>query len=283
MRPALGRATRRAAIAIGALASVLASASGALAQTTTNRPLWEAGVGVGALRVPHYRGADQSHNWVLPVPYVVYRGKILRADRDGARAVLLETDRFDFDLSLAASTPTRSDDNEARRGMDDLEPTLELGPNLNWTLGRGPGWKLDLRAPVRAVFTVEASPSLLGWNATPNLNLDLDLAGWNVGLLAGPVFGTRRLHATTYDVRGDDVTDDRPAYRARGGYAGSQFTLAMSRRFERQWAGFFLRYDTLQGARFVDSPLVRQRDNWSVGVAYAWVFAQSSRTVSSDD
>lgn len=264
---------------------LLSALPGARAQSVSSRPLWELGAGIGGLRVPHYRGADQSHNWVLPVPYFVYRGEILRADRDGARAVLLETDRFDFDLSLAASTPTRSDDNDARRGMDDLEPTIEFGPNLNWTLARGAHWKLDLRAPVRAVFTVESDPRLLGWNSTPNLNLDLSgiAGGWNVGMLAGPVFGTRRLHATTYDVRGDDVTDDRPAYRARGGYAGSQFTLALSRRFERQWAGFFLRYDTLQGARFADSPLVRQRDNWSVGFAYAWVFAQSSRTVSVDD
>ena len=44
------------------------------------RPLWELGVGVGALRLPHYRGSDQSHNFLLPVPYLVYRGQILPKD-----------------------------------------------------------------------------------------------------------------------------------------------------------------------------------------------------------
>ena len=34
-----------------------------------NEPLWELGLGAGALLLPHYRGSDQAHNWLLPVPY----------------------------------------------------------------------------------------------------------------------------------------------------------------------------------------------------------------------
>jgi hypothetical protein len=78
--PARGR--RRAAVAVAVLA-----AAAPLAQA--DQPLWEAGVGVGVLRLPHYRGSDQSHTWVLPVPYFVYRGEFLRADREGARACSL--------------------------------------------------------------------------------------------------------------------------------------------------------------------------------------------------
>src|SRR6266568_3550534 len=88
------------------------------------RPLWELGLGAGVLELPHYRGSDQSHTWLLPVPYVVYRGKFLKADREGARAVLFESDRVDFDLSLAASAPVRSRDDDARQGMADLKPTF---------------------------------------------------------------------------------------------------------------------------------------------------------------
>ena len=50
------------------------------------RPLWELGVGVAGLRLPDYRGSDQSRGYVLPLPYIVYRGTWLKADRDGARA-----------------------------------------------------------------------------------------------------------------------------------------------------------------------------------------------------
>ncbi len=275
------RGAQAAACVLG-LGAALAAAPVAAAE----RPLWELGLGVGALRLPHYRGADQSHGWLLPVPYLVYRGEIFKADRDGARAVLVETERFDFDLSAGAGAPTRSEDNDARRGMDDLAPTVELGPNLNWTLSRGTGWKLDLRAPLRAAFTLESKPRSIGWVATPNVNLDLanvGNSGWNLGLLAGPVFGSRRYNAYFYDVPEADATPDRPAYRARAGYGGLQFVAALSRRFDRSWAGLFVKFDSLHGARYGDSPLLRQRQHVSFGIAYSWIFATSSEQVSTKD
>ncbi|MBN9203207.1 MipA/OmpV family protein [Methylibium petroleiphilum] len=267
------------------IASLLACTASLPVAAQAQRPLWELGLGVAGLRLPHYRGADQSHDWLLPVPYAVYRGRIFKADRDGARAVLFESDRLDFDLSLAATAPTRSEDNDARRGMSDLAPTLEFGPNLNWTAGRGTGWTLQLRAPVRAALTLESHARGIGWTATPNLSLDVEnvgSSGWNLGLMSGPVFGSRRFNAYFYDVPTADATADRPAYRSPGGYAGAQATATLSRRFERTWAGLFVRHDTLHGARFADSPLVRRRDNLSFGIAFSWVFATSSETVSSD-
>lgn len=262
--------------------ALLAAAGAGPAAAQATQPLWEIGLGVAALRLPHYRGADQSHNWLLPLPYLVYRGEIFKADRDGARAVLLDTDRFEFDLSAAASAPTRSEDNLARRGMDDLAPTVELGPNLNWTAAHGTGWTLQLRAPVRGVLTLESHPRWIGWTATPNLNLDVENAagsGWNLGLSGGPVFGSRRFNGYYYDVPAAAATAERPAYQAGAGFGGGQLTAALSRRFERVWAGAFVRYDSVDGARFADSPLVRRRDNLSVGIGLSWVFATSSRSV----
>ncbi|HEU4458417.1 MAG TPA: MipA/OmpV family protein [Methylibium sp.] len=247
----------------------------------TEKPLWELGAGVGLLRLPHYAGSDQYHGYALPLPYLVYRGEIFKADRDGARAVLFESDRVDFDLSASASPPTRSEDNEARRGMADLKPTFELGPNLNLTLQRGANWKLDLRLPVRAVATVQSNPRFVGWNAQPNLNLDLARVGgsdWNLGVLGAASFATRRVHGRIYDVALVDALPDRPLYRAGGGYGGAHVTLAMSRRFESVWAGFYTRYDRIDGARFEASPLVRRKDNVSIGFAVSYVFA-TSRTM----
>lgn len=273
----LGETTPLAGVLLGA---VLAAGSAAgHAQTAAPQPLWEVGLGVGGLRLPHYRGSDQSHSLLLPVPYVVYRGRILKADRGGARAVLFESDRVDFDLSLAASPPTKSD-NRAREGMDDLAPTVEIGPNLNLTLARTRDWKLDLRVPVRAAITIESRPRAIGWTMSPVLNLDLaDLRGWRLGVQAGPEFGTRRYHGYFYDVPQEDARPDRPAYRASGGYSGAKLQAGLSRRFERTWAGAFLRYDHLAGARYDASPLVRREHGWSFGVAVSWVLATSSRTV----
>lgn len=273
---------RHRVAALLGLATALLQAPGAAAGTT-EQPLWELGLGAGVLRLPHYRGADQRHTWVLPVPYVAYRGRIFKADRDGARALLVETPRLSLDLSASASAPTRSRDNRAREGMPDLAPTVEIGPNLNWTLGHGRDWKLDLRLPVRAALTVESRPRLAGWTSAPNLNLDLRAGRWNLGLLAGPVFGTRGLHGFYYDVAPELATATRAAYRAPGGQAGLTAIAAASRRDGNRWMGAFVKYDHLGGASFEHSPLLRQRQQWSVGLAVSWVFAASERRVTVDE
>ena len=251
------------------------------------RPLWELGLGVAGLRLPDYRGADQSRAYALPLPYIVYRGTWLKADRDGARALLFDAPRLKVDISAAASTPTRSTDNDARRGMPDLHGTFELGPNLNLTLAssRPQRWKLDLRLPLRAAFSIERSPKLVGTTFEPNLNLDVGSVGggWNLGLLTGPVFADRKQHAYFYGVDATYATSSRPAYRARGGYAGWRALAATSRRFGNTWVGAFLRYDELRGAAFDDSPLRRRNSALTLGFGVAWILATASELVPSND
>src|SRR5690349_10767885 len=97
-------------------------------------PLWEAGAGVAAVTLPDYRGADSSSTYILPMPYFVYRGEFLKADRNGVRSMLFNTERIELNLSLNATLPVRSKNNAARRGMTDLRPTVELGPTLAFHL-----------------------------------------------------------------------------------------------------------------------------------------------------
>lgn len=260
-----------AAVAAGVAAAPCARA---------DAPLWELGAGVAALRLPHYRGADQSRNWLLPIPYLVYRGRILRADREGARAMLVERERFDVDLSVAAGAPADSSANDARRGMPDLDPTLEFGPSANFTLARGADWTLDARLPLRAVFALGSSLRQIGWSAAPNVNLDLRWQGWTLGVQLAALAGDRRLHETYYGVAPADATATRSAYRARGGRAGWQGTLGASRREGALWYGAFVRADSLDGAVFEASPLVRRRHGLSFGVGASWVFAASGVRVS---
>jgi outer membrane scaffolding protein for murein synthesis (MipA/OmpV family) len=260
-------------------AGVGAALAVSLVPASADAPLWELGAGATVLHLPHYRGADQTHTWTLPLPYVVYRGPVLRADREGARAVLLQTDRLDVDLSLAGTPPTRSDDNVARRGMADLPTILELGPVVNWTAARGADWKLDLRLPVRAALGLGGEGGFKGWVATPQLRLSLpEAGGWRTALSAALVAQDRRYNEVFYKVAPSEALPDRPAYQPGGGRAGGYLQGAAARRIGPWWIAGFARWDTLRGASFLDSPLVRQRDNWSAGIAVAYVFATSSRT-----
>jgi outer membrane scaffolding protein for murein synthesis (MipA/OmpV family) len=270
---------------IVAVGVAVVAAGGAAAQDAAEparrreAPLWELGAGLAVLQLPHYRGSEQSSNWLLPLPYAVYRGRFLRADREGARAVLLERRAVEVDLSVGGSAPTKSDDNRARQGMPDLAPTVEIGPNANITFARGADWKVELRAPVRAAFTVERSARQIGWTATPYLTAEWAAAGWDVGVRAGGLWGDRRYHAYFYDVAPEFATAARPAYRAPAGRAGWQFTAGASRRFGSFWVGAFARTDSVGGAAFGASPLVTRENTWAAGVAVSWVFASSSTLV----
>jgi outer membrane scaffolding protein for murein synthesis (MipA/OmpV family) len=142
---------------------------------------------------------------------------------------------------------------------------------------------LDFRTPVRTSITVESSPRQIGWLFSPNINLDVKdpagFSGWNLGMLAGALFNDRDYNAHFYSVSSSEATAARPAYSAGGGYSGSQFTMALSKRFPRYWVGGFMRYDTLAGAVFDDSPLVKKRSAVSAGIAITWVFNESSTLV----
>jgi outer membrane scaffolding protein for murein synthesis (MipA/OmpV family) len=280
-----GACQRRARVGLLAAGAACTACTASTAQAA-ERPLWELGIGAGALHLPHYRGSDQSHDWLLPVPYFVYRGTILKSDRDGTRAVLLDTRRLDVDVSLDASPPMRKGDNRARAGMSDLSATLGVGPRVNAMLGQGQaeagGWKLDLRLPLHAVFTLGAHPRAIGWTSTPVLNLDLDVRGWNIGLQGGPLLGTRRFHGYFYDVAPPAVTATRAVYAAPGGYAGWALTGSASRRVGSWWLAAFARADSVAGAVFEGSPLVRQRQNTTFGLAASWVFKVSDTRVAAE-
>jgi len=272
--------------ALGALFLALAMSG---ARAGEDRPLWEIGAGATALSFPAYRGSDTSETLLLPLPYLVYHGKVLKSDRHGVRGQLFESDRFDLTVSAALSPPAPSKHIEARRDMPDLHATLEIGPQFDATLWRSPDRArfLKILVPVRAAYTVERSPKHIGWVFQPKLNMDVTdlpgMPGWNLGLLAGPVFGDREQNRHFYSVPSSFATPQRPAYEASGGYAGMQYLASMSKRFPHFWVGGFVRYDNLSGATFGPSPLVRERDNFAAGIALFWILAGSSTRVPADD
>lgn len=273
----------------GALAALGLVAMTSGAQAAGDQPLWELGAGMAAFSFPSYRGSDQTDNFLMPVPLFTYHGDFLKADRQGIRGSFFDSDRLDLTVSLALAPPVSSDDITARVGMPDLEGTFEIGPQMDVTF-----WRSENRArfvklllPLRAAITVQGSPKDIGWVFHPKLNMDITdipgMGGWNLGMLAGPLFGDKRQHAYYYSVAPQYATADRPAYEAKAGYAGMQYLVALSKRFPKYWVGGFVRYDNLSGATFEHSPLVRQKDYFAAGIAFTWVFGESSTRVKVDD
>ena len=253
---------------------------------SADKPLWEAGAGITVLDFPDYRGSDERTSYVLPIPYAIYRGKLLRADRDRIRGLFLEADRVNMQLSIRGSVPVDSSTNSARQDMPDLDPTLEIGPSLEFTLYRNidSDIRVDLRLPVRTVIATDLSHSHnVGWVFQPRINVDFKNTplgeDWKFGIAFGPLFGDKRYHNYYYGVDPEFATAQRPAYRAESGYAGARATGSVSRRFQRMWFGGFARWDSVSGAVFEPSPLIRQQNNFTAGFAITWMLRESKRRV----
>lgn len=267
------------------VAALACAVTGARAE---DRPLWEAGAGVTVLSFPDYRGSNERRPWVLPFPYLIYRGEFLKADEQRVRGLLAHSDRLELDASFNATVPVKSSSNQARQGMPDLDPTLEIGPSLNVMLAQSTDRRtqLELRLPVRAVVATDLRHAqFAGWVFEPSLNLDVPdvfgSPGLRFGVLAGPMYSDRRHNEYFYRVDPASATPDRPAYSPAGGYAGAQFILTLSKRFGEFWIGGFARWDTLQNAVFDGSPLVKTEQYFAGGLAAAWILGKSPTMVDS--
>jgi outer membrane scaffolding protein for murein synthesis (MipA/OmpV family) len=251
-------------------------------------PLWEAGGGVTGLVLPDYRGSDRLRGYVLPFPYLNYRGDMLKYERERLRGKFFGTDFVELDFSLNGSPPVKSENNDARRGMNDLDPTFEIGPALRFNLFESADKRreVSLRLPIRmAVATDFSHVKGIGYTFSPSLGYDVRNVrlfgnpGWNVGAFGTWLYGSQKYHDYFYSVRPEYAVSGRPSYAAGSGAAGWNVTATLSKRFDRFWIGGFLRYDTVAGASFEESPLVRRTANVFGGVAIGWIFAQSKSRV----
>ena len=225
------------------LAAVLSAAVSPHARAELE-PKWELGAGATVLRLPDYRGSDESRGYVYPLPYFVYRGKVMRLDREGLRGVLVESERVEFDISLSGTLPVDSSKNQAREGMPDLDPVLEIGPKLNLTLwrDRAKEGRLDLRFALRGVVATDLSHTQdAGYIFHPHLYLGIKPAfldgKWDASAQIGPLYGSDRYHQYYYGVAPQFATATRPAYQASAGYSGLATGGSLRRRFATSGSG----------------------------------------------
>jgi MipA family protein len=252
------------------------------------KPLWELGVAAGGSYSPDYPAADKNSLHGLALPYVIYRGDLLRLGKDSiAKGVFIDNDYIELNVSLAASFNANSSDNNARRGMPDLDYLGEIGPQLKIKLGELYGGKAELQLPVRAVLSTDFSrvdhrgylinPRFYyEWQNIFNSSIDMDSS-------IGSSFATKKLHEYFYRVEPRFAMATRPVYEAGGGYLGSKITLGLSYGITdrvRAYVGGQVGY--YGGAANEDSPLFRQKVNSSIHVAFTWSIFQSDTRVTSN-
>ena len=254
---------------------------------TRGKPLWEIGLGGFTGWLPDYPAAGQNTVRTLAAPIPIYRGKIWRVGGEDNRGAIsgrfVNTDRFEFDVSLSAAFPVDSGSNNARRGMPDLDFLFGIGPQVKFKLINEPDQRrLNLNLQARAVYSTDlSSVDSRGYVFNPKLSYvqenvtDLDLKVFGS---VGPIFATERLMEYFYQVDPEFVTPTRPAFEADAGYLGSNITLGVSKRFNRRFRLLLgTRLGIHSGATNDDSPLFKDELNVSVFTAFFWSIFQSER------
>lgn len=268
-------------LARGLFAALALAAQPALAQTSSDLPLWELGAfGLGVSQQA-YPGSDAQLSRSLVLPYLVYRGEYFRADRNTAGIRAVKTERFELDIGVAGSFASRADEVWARRGMSDLGTFVEFGPRLRWNLGQGPGggrWRLEL--PLRGVFDLNDGAAHRGMAFEPELKFQRRTQeGWFYSAGLSAILADKKLARTLYAVDPAFALADRPAYAAQSGLVAWRVSASLSRELSRQWRVVgFGRIDSVGGAANEDSPLVRRNTGASVGIGLAYTLYRSQRS-----
>jgi outer membrane scaffolding protein for murein synthesis (MipA/OmpV family) len=241
-------------------------------------PLYEYGLVGVAARIPHYIGSDESTFYAFPLPYIIYRGEFLQANRDGVRTIFWHTKKFELDISLSGNPP--ASDDKAREGMADLDGIGEIGPALNYYFyDFGERDAFLLQANVRAAFAIGFDDGVdivhEGYVS------DLSLIYKNSHLFSnqrirfhastGIRFGDAVMHEYFYGVSPKDATPDRQRYEASGGYGGFQVSGSIVKELSPDYSiSGYARWNNIDGAVFEDSPLVRTHNNLMVGALFIW-------------
>ncbi len=267
--------------------------SSCLAQplSKNERPLWELGLFNGIARIPHYRGSDEYKLYALPLPYLIYRGKIIQSDRYGIRGIFFKTKHLESSLSLWGNPPV-SGENRARKGMPELDALFEIGPAIKlFFKDRESPDSLYLSIALRGVSSINLDS---GINlAYQGLHGGVNLIYRNRSLFVqnnlkfdfkfGIDFTDSDYNSYFYDVSSNYVLPERGYYESAGGYAGFSVSASLQKKITPSLSiGGHSRWNNIDGAVFDDSPLVKQKNNFVIGCALIWKIAESKRSAVSD-
>lgn len=254
------------------------------------KPLWELGFGAGVLVQPHYPSSSETQTRGLGLPYIVYRGDVLRiGDGQSARAVAAESNRYELSMSFDAAFDADSEGNELRQGMPDLDFVFEIGPQLMFRLGDytfsdTSRSELQFSLQARAAFSTDFGRiDHRGYVFEPMLryrHYGLFRPDFEATVSIRPVWATRDLHAYFFDVESQFATTSRPEYRASQGYYGTGVNFYGTWHINNK-ARLFLGLQTswLQGAQNSGSPLFEKKFTTGFGAGLIWSFVESKRTV----
>lgn len=265
-----------------ALASAPAWADGDAGPDTPAGSDWELGIGAGSVRYPVYDGAVEAQYLTVPFPYIAYHAPHLSVTNNRVRGIVIAASNWSLDVDFSGQPHVESDRTRERLGMPDLQWLGEVGPALRYeawedTTGMT---ELDVVLPYRAAVSAQGlTLHHRGAVFAPRLELDHDLADgpqhldWDASLTL--VYNDKGYDQYYYGVTPGFATAARPVYDAPGGYAGYRAEVGVNWHRRDFVYGGFIKYTSLKGAAFLNSPLVGSSGGLSLGVSVSWILQHS--------
>jgi len=183
--------------------------------------------------------------------------------------------------------PPVGDDNSARSGMEELDPILSVGPEVNFFAINEEDRELYLHLVGLQAISIDPDGPRgreVGQSyKVQGLFIDEALFGnprWEYGLRLGIYFSSSRNAGYFYDVDARDELPERSMYDADGGYGGAVFSQSLGYRVnDRLQITSFVRWYNFDGASFENSPLLRENNNVFGGIGFVWKFRESKESV----
>lgn len=251
-----------------------------LVHAVPDKTEWNMGVGLGLFDYHLYPGARKRNSLLLPVPYFTFRSPRFEIDR-GIKSFLYHSETIVLDISADFGLPVDSEETDARKGMPDLDFMLQLGPSLEFLLGDSDAGYFDARfeIPLRVATVIDVhTVETIGYLVEPRFSFNhrrYAKRGVSQKLTLGLKFATQDFHAYYYDVAPEFANTERAAFSSDAGFGGSFLKYRISYKTDDFVIWSFIRYQSLRGAVFEDSPLVVKKDYSFIGIGFSWIFASS--------
>jgi len=218
-----------------------------VAEKEEEKALWEWRIAAFGRYGPSYPASDEMQVNVVPLPIPIYRGRFLRLFEDSENPIrgrVFERDRIKLDLDFDLTFPADSDDIDVRTGMPDLDLLLQVGPELDFQFVRQEflkgRWHLALQGRGAASFD-GLDPSYRGLTFSAEFRYIAQLTSRDeFKFRITPTAATSEYMEYYYQVDPQFATQGRPAYDAKGGYLGTDFTWNWNREFTQKlsvWVG----------------------------------------------
>lgn len=276
---------------LGLSLAIAATSAQAAHEKVDEMPLWTLDLGLSAITIDSYPGADYNRVLVFPFPNFRLNSPYLQSSGSGVNARILNSEKLDIGLTLGGSIPTKTKHLDARndRDMPDLDPTVEMGLGLRYTPVKTHNWELVTSFPLRKAtgiafddqdeFWKVHKPLDLGWSFSPRIilirHIKIDDVKHEIDIEVGSRYATQQNMNFFYGV--DDKLALSPAdiFVADEGLVNHWATIGWVRKYDRWRFSIAGEYQDMHDAENIDSPLLEVKDSWFGFVILSYSFAQS--------